>query len=317
MTVKRSLILDANNLLYRTFFAHIKEAEEVLIGMCHHSALWTLQKYYREYPADEVVVVFDSYSWRKAYTNNLEDCVTYKKYKGTRRQNLTASEQQKFDKFDEHVNEFAEMLQNETALLVLRQKYLEADDLVAAYIEQNPQAKHVLISSDKDFMQLLADNVTIIDPASNKPRSLKDWDNDPEYFMFEKCFRGDTSDNVMSAYPKLRGTKIKAAYTDEYLRENLMNNTFTVLVNKEDGSIQEETFLTREVFEENDLLMNLKSQPEYIKKKMAEAVSRARENRGKFNYIKFMKFCSKNELNNILQNVDQFVPMLAGKNIRL
>lgn len=313
MTVKRSLILDANNLLYRIFFAHIKESEEILIGMCHHSALWTLQKYYKAYPADEVVVVFDSYSWRKAYTKDLSNCVTYKKYKGTRRQNLTASEQEKFDKFDEHVNEFAEMLQNETALLVLKKKYLEADDLVAAYIEQNPDMKHVLISSDKDFMQLMSDNVTIIDPDSGKPRSLKDWDNDPNYFMFEKCFRGDNSDNVMSAYPRLRSTKIKQAYTDDYLLQNIMNNKFTVLVNKDDGSIVEESFVTKDVFEENDLLMNLKSQPEYIKKKMASAINEARESRGKFNYIKFMKFCNKNDLKNILQNVDQFVPMLAGK----
>ncbi len=32
----RKLIIDASNILYRTFFAHIKEALDVNIGMCHH-----------------------------------------------------------------------------------------------------------------------------------------------------------------------------------------------------------------------------------------------------------------------------------------
>ena len=34
---------------------------------------------------------------------------------------------------------------------------------------------------------------------------------DPEWLLFEKCMRGDTSDNVFSAYPGVRkkGTKNK------------------------------------------------------------------------------------------------------------
>lgn len=316
METKRSLIIDANNLLYRTFFANVQEAEDIIVGMCHHSALMTMQKYYREYPADEIVMAFDSKSWRKLYTQDLSECVTHKKYKGTRRQNLTQAQSDKLSKFDTHVQEFADMLKNETSILVLQRKYLEADDLIAAYIHNHPEMSHVLISSDKDYMQLLGcNNLSLIDPDSGKPRSLKDWDNDPEYFMFEKCFRGDTSDNVMSSYPRLRSKKIKEAYTDEFLKQNLMNHKFTVLVNEEDGTISEKEFLTSEVFEENDLLMNLKSQPEHIKKLMDEAVETAKATKGKFNYIKFMKFCAKHELKNILDRVDQFVPMLASKNL--
>lgn len=313
----KSLVMDANNLLYRTFFAQIDEAEDVVIGMCHHAALWTMQKYYRQYPADEIVMAFDSLSWRKLYTKDLTQCVTYKKYKGHRRQNLTASQQAKLEKFDTHVEEFAEMLRSETSILVLQQKYLEADDLIAGYIQENPDTQHVLITSDKDYIQLLGRHkLTIIDPDSGKPRSLSEWNNDPEMFMFEKCLRGDASDNVMSAYPRLRSKKIVEAFSDEYARQAIMNHTFKVLVNTEDGQIDEREFVTSEVFEENRLLMDLYGQPEYIKKLMAKSIEQCRQSKGKFNYMKFIKFCGKYQLNNILDKVEQFVPMLAGKNIR-
>jgi 5'-3' exonuclease len=311
---KRSLLIDANNLLYRVFFAQINESEDILTGMAAHGALWTMQKYYKLYPADEIVMAFDSLSWRKLYTKDLNECVTYKKYKGTRRQNLTQSQKEKMAAFDEHVQAFAEMLRTETSILVLQEKYLEADDLIAIYVQNNPDTQHVLISTDKDYIQLLGkNNLTIIDPDSGKPRSLSEWNNDPDLFMFEKCFRGDTSDNVMSSYPRLQSKKIVQAYTDEFLRENIMNHKFKVLVNSESGEIVEQEFNTRDVFEENDLLMNLYSQPEYIRNLANSSIEKSRETIGKFNYMKFVKYCGKHKLTNILERVDQFVPMLAAK----
>lgn len=317
--VFRTLVIDANNLLYRTFFGQMKEDVDVLIGLCHHSALWSMLKYYRTYPADEIVMAFDSYSWRKLYTKNLNECVTYKKYKGNRRLNLSSAEENKLKIFDEHVQKFAEMLKTQTSILVLQKNYLEADDLIAEYIQRNPDYQHVLISSDKDYIQLLGNsNLTIIDPDSNKPRTLAEWNNDPNLFMFNKCLRGDQSDNVMSAYPRLRTTKIFEAYSDEYARETIMKHTFKALINSDDDSekVIEKEFLTEEVFAENNLLMNLYEQPEYIKTIMRDAVDEAIANKGKFDYMKFIKFCGKYDLVNILNKVDEFVPMLAMKKIK-
>ena len=41
---------------------------------------------------------------------------------------------------------------------------------------------------------------------------------DPQYLLFEKCMRGDTSDNVFSAYPGVRkkGTKNKTGLLEAY-----------------------------------------------------------------------------------------------------
>ena len=67
----RKLVIDASNILYRTFFPHIKEALDVNVGMCHHIALSTINKYFTNTKADDVILAFDDYSWRKAYTKNL------------------------------------------------------------------------------------------------------------------------------------------------------------------------------------------------------------------------------------------------------
>ena len=318
--VKRSLILDANNILYRTFFAHINVASsdpEDLIGLCHHSALWAIRSYYNEYPADEIVIAFDSKSWRKLYTSDLDECVTYLKYKGQRRQGLTKKQEEEFRNLDAHINELYEILRDQTSLLVLKEHLLEADDLIAGYIQSNPETKHVLITSDKDYMQLLCKHdLTIIDPASGKPRSLKDWDNDPDLFLFEKCIRGDKSDNIISAYPRLRRTKILDAYKDDYVKQNIMNNSYKTLINLEDGEVKEITLNTGDVFEENKYLIDLDAQPEYIKNLINKTIDHAIANKSKFNYVKFLKFCKANKLANVIKNADSFVPMLAARNIR-
>lgn len=314
----RSLIIDANNILYRTFFARLNDTDsDTLMGLCHHAALWSLRKYYNLYPADEIVLAFDSYSWRKLYTSDLSECITYQKYKGHRRKNLTPKQLELFAAFDSHVDELYEMLRAETSLLVLKEKYLEADDLIAGYIQQNPDTHHVLVSADKDYMQLLNDHkLVIIDPDSGKPRSLADWDNDAKKFLFEKCMRGDTSDNIISAYPFLRKKKLYDAYTDEFLKENIMNHTYKTLVNGEDGTPIEIELSTRDVYEENKYLIDLTQQPDYIKNQIGMGIDNATINKGKFNYIKFIKFCKKHRLENIINSIDSFVPMLAGKNTR-
>lgn len=310
----KHLIIDASNILYRTFFAHIKESLDVNVGLCHHMAISTINKYYQEYKPSEIVLAFDDTSWRKEYTKDLSTCVTDKKYKGTRRKDMSPSDRAKMEKFDSHIEEFINIFRDKTSIIVLYKKYLEADDLIAGYIQSHPNDSHILISSDKDFMQLLVRNdLKLIDPKDNKERTLKEYNNDPDYFLYEKCLRGDAGDNVMSAYPRLRTTKIEESYRDAVLRTNIMQNKFTTLVNDEDGTTREVEYTTQDVYDENVLLMDLSAQPDFIRRLMDKTIKEAKENRGTFNYIEFLRFLSKYELNNIKDRIDSYVPMLSSK----
>lgn len=308
----RILLIDASNILYRTFFAHIKESLDVNIGLCHHFALSTINKYYNQTKADDVVLAFDDHSWRKSYTDDLSTCVTYKKYKGTRRKDMTPSDREKMEKFDSHIKEFIELFRDKTRIIVLHKKYLEADDLIAGFIQAHSDDEHILVSSDKDFMQLLVrNNLKIIDPATDKERTLSEYNDDPDYFIFKKCIRGDAGDNVMSAYPRLRDTKIEEAYRDSLLRTNIMQNKFNVLVNDTNGNPIEHNFVTQAVYDENILLMDLTAQPDFIRELIDKTITKAIATRGKFNYMEFLRFCGKYELNNIRDRVESFVPMLS------
>ena len=99
------------------------------------------------------------------------------------------------------------------------------------------RANLIPITTDGDFAQLIAPNVKqyngvsntiithegyfddkkkqpIVDKKTGKPKEAPN----PEFMLFEKCMRGDTSDNVFSAYPGVRtkGTRNKVGLIEAF-----------------------------------------------------------------------------------------------------
>ncbi len=128
-----------------------------------------------------------------------------------------------------------EFLRDETRCTVLQAPGLEADDFVAHWIRRRPDARHVLVSSDSDFVQLLAPNVVIRDPLHERTLDLggvtddagrrlafavdtasgrlRVGQPDPSFeppadwrrlALFVKIVRGDSTDGVFPAYPGVR-----------------------------------------------------------------------------------------------------------------
>jgi hypothetical protein len=314
--MKTNLIIDGNNILYRTFHANNKsgDPDNVIVGVCIHSALDMMSKYFNLYNVDDVIITFDDYSWRKEYTKDLSKCVTNKKYKGHRRSNQTPKEQRLYQMLDDHITEFRDILRDRTSVVVLSEKYLEGDDLMAAYVQMHQEDKNIVLSGDKDMMQLLRyDNVMVIDPATGNERSLRDWENDADLFLFEKCIRGETkmNDNIQSSYPRLRRDKIMKAHHDEYLKANIMDHKFTQLEELPNGEYGDVEYKTEELFKENKVLMDLTAQPKVIKKLMVKTVLKSKENRGRYNHLKFLRFCTVNELTTLINRIENLVPMLT------
>lgn len=306
--MKKYLLIDMSNILYRAFFGNIKSDNDIIIPLCHHSALMSLRLLNKEFKVDEIVAIFDSYSWRKSYTKN---SLSHKKYKGTRRQNLTPSQEANFEVFDHHIGLFYEFLKENSNFIVIKEHMLECDDIVEMFITEHPNDEHMIISSDKDFMQLLGrDNVKLYDPSTLKERTLEEYDNDANYFMFQKCIRGDTSDNVISAYPRIRSTEIKKCYNDSFLWANKQEHVFESSYFDDEGNLQKREYKTKELFEENKLLMDLTAQPDFIRTLAKKAINEAKHNKGKFNLIKFIKFCQEHNLERIGQEKLSFSELL-------
>lgn len=318
--MKVHVIMDVSALFYASFHANSKEREDILLAMVNKNFMDTINKNAREHKSDEIVLAFDGKSnWRKSYTRKAahkgnESCLTVKKYKGTRRQKLTDAERAKLEKFDGFVNEFRIMLQEYTGLLVLQHDRLEADDLIAGYIQRFEGDKHVIISGDRDYLQLQRfKNVTQYDPVRSKWLTLAEYDFDPDYFMFHKCIRGDQGDNVMSAYPRIYETKIKAAYEDDYACVNVFKHKFDIeYLDERNGEVLKKSLVTEQVFEENEMLMDLTKQPEVIRELIAESIDNAFNTRGKYSMVHFLRYCGKMDFQHLIHNIGNYNKLLMG-----
>lgn len=304
--MKRWLLLDISNVLYRTFFAHKQEDDITVAGLATHAALVTINSYFRKFKPDKIVMAFDRPSWRKDYTAT-EECVSKRAYKGHRRQKMTPSEKVRYQMFQKHLAEFEHLIRNHSSIIALAGDALEADDVVAGFVQiysMDEDNEIIILSGDGDMIQLLAyPNVRVVDPASGKDRTLADWGGDAGLFLFEKCLRGDIGDNVMSAYPRIRKTRINKAYTDKFERQNMFKETWT----SPDGT----EFVVEQLFKENELLMDLQKQPEYIQKHIVKTILKCVNECSHFSYFHFMQFLGKYELNKIADQAEQFVGMLS------
>lgn len=96
----------------------------------------------------------------------------------------------------------------------------EADDLIATFAQHAREDGHevVIVSSDKDLMQLVDDGVTMLDPMKNRrigPAEVREkFFVDPEKVIDIQALAGDSTDNVPGV-PGI-GVKTAAQLIDEY-----------------------------------------------------------------------------------------------------
>jgi hypothetical protein len=307
------MVIDLANILFRVASSQTKyqttgTAEEKA-GLAMHVAMNTVNSYFTKFKPDQVAVAFEgANNWRKTYTKS-EECVSGRVYKANR------IKDDSMIPFFELIKSFEQLARNHTSIVCLGHPELEGDDLIAGYVKRFAAAgdEIIIVSGDKDFMQLLtAPNIRLINPDGGKDRLLEDKETgEPftvEYFLFEKCLRGDAGDNVGSAYPRLQTKKIKAAFTDEYLRTQIMNFTWTI-TDPETGNVK--NVHVYDMFMENERLMDLNKQPDDIKQKIEETISHELVHHGRFNMFEFQRFLGKYGLKQISENITQYVDLFS------
>ncbi|MDC3023664.1 DNA polymerase I [Pelagibacteraceae bacterium] len=96
----------------------------------------------------------------------------------------------------------------------------EADDLIATYVNlaEKDKIETIIVSSDKDLMQLVGKNVTMLDPMKNKKIEIKDVEEkfgvQPGKVIFIQALTGDKVDNIPGA-PGI-GPKTASQLINEY-----------------------------------------------------------------------------------------------------
>lgn len=163
-----------------------------------------------ETSCNRVVVVRDSRGlWRRDI---------YPLYK------VSSDVDKKEDYYFENVLEASDMVfdffKNMTSAMALKCDGAEADDVIGVWCRYS-DVPNVIMSSDKDYIQLISPTTKLYYPRNKEYRKS----DDPAYDLFLKCIRGDASDNIMSVWKGLRETKIKKAWEDSIEMVNLMEST--------------------------------------------------------------------------------------------
>lgn len=312
----KRLIVDTSNLLFRVAAANNKHnsgSAQDLAGLAMHSSLNTLKSFYRKVQPDQVALAFEGAdNWRKAYTASPR-CVSKRLYKANR------VKDDSMIPFFELIRSFEQLARQHTSLVCLSAPRLEGDDVIGGYA-QYFSAKGdevVILSGDKDFIQLLdLPGVSLMNPDDGKLRGVDKKTGeriDPAYFMFEKCIRGDAGDNVMSAYPRVRATKIAAAFKDEYARTNLFNETWEF---SDPSTGEKRTYRVGDLFAENEVLMDLSKQPADIRQLITETIEHEVVHHGQFSLFHFQKFCGKYGLKKISEDATYFVELFSSTGLK-
>ena len=320
------ILVDSLNVFMRA--KHVGGGRDInmRIGMAMHIMFNSIKKAWNDFDGDHVVFCLEGRSWRKDF---------YPPYKQNRKvvaAKRSVREVEDDELFFESFQACVDFLNDKTNCSVLRHPECEGDDMIATWIQQHPDDNHVIISTDSDFQQLLAPNVKQYDGVQEKIVALEGIINakngspmtdkktgeplpapDPEWLLFEKCVRGDTSDNIFSAYPgaRLKGTKnktgIREAYEDRerggYAYNNFMLQRWT--------DHEEQEHRVRDDFERNRKLIDLTMQPDHIRAGAREVVTEA-VNKPRINNvgIHFMKFCAAWDLQRMSKSPQDYADFL-------
>lgn len=318
---KTFLLVDTMNYLFRG--AHVTRSADPYdkIGLALHIMLNALPFTAKKFDVTHVVFCFEGKSWRK------EVDPRYKKTRQTALENKSAEDKEVQELLYTAHGDLKEFIEKKTNTIVLQHPNLEADDLIAGWIQQHPDDDHVILSSDSDFRQLLAPNVMIYDGVGkrvftegeirNEAGKLIDNMDPAEYYLFEKIIRGDATDNIRPAYPGVRkkGTKNKVgileAYADRHNQGFAWNNFMQNVWSDENG----DDHVVRDAFNHNKLLIDLTAQPDEVKEYIEETIKNS-YNQKKVGMvaINFARFCKKYDLVDMAKYPDKIVELLSRKN---
>ena len=315
------ILVDTANTFFRARHV-INGSADIKLGMAFHITLNSIKKAWQDFNGSHVVFCLEGRSWRKDYY------APYKRNRSDARAAHTTKEAEEEKVFWEAFDTFKNFIAEKTNCTVLQHQQLEADDLIAGWIQTHPNDDHVIISTDSDFVQLIAPNVRqyngvmetttthegildkkgkrVIDKKTNEAKDVPN----PEWLLFEKCMRGDPTDNVFSAYPKVRKNKLEEAFNDRANKGFAWNNM--MLQRWVDHNGLEHRVL--EDYERNRKLIDLAAQPQDIRDVITEtintnAVPKTVDQVG----IRLLKFCNLYDLKKISDSIQQYAEPFQAK----
>ena len=328
----RYVLIDTANMFFRARHTAFRASDPwEKVGVALHTTLMSANKVVKRFEADHVVFALEGRSWRKDH---------YKPYKANRaeaRGAMTETEAEEDKLFWETYDELTKYLSTKTNCSVIRCATAEADDVIARWIALHPQDDHTIVSTDSDFVQLVAPNVQLYNGVNDhlfsvdgvrdgKGKSLsfeiksnskiKVNKHDPKFVLpkdyqkwvlFLKCMRGDPGDNVFSAYPgvRIKSTKKSVGLTEAFEDRNKKGYAWNNMMLQRWTDHNQKELRVLDEYERNCTLIDLTAQPQEIKD-VVDAAIREQVSHKDVGMVgaQFLKFCGKYELTKLSDHAD-------------
>jgi 5'-3' exonuclease len=296
--------------------------------MALHITLNSIKKAWQDFDADHVVFCLEGRSWRKDYYE------PYKRNRQVARDKMTVVESEEDTAFWEIFDEFKNFVTEKTNCTVMQHKQLEADDLIAGWVQAHPNDNHVIISTDGDFAQLIAPNCKQYNGVSNTTITHEGYFTDkgdhvidkktkeaklapePAFMLFEKCMRGDTSDNVFSAYPGVRkkGTKNKVGLVEAFADKDTKGYNWNNMMLQRWTDHEGVEHRVLEDYQRNVVLCDLTAQPGNIRSIINDVIEDAMTPKEVQQVgMRLMKFCAKWDMQRIADQAQLYATPLQAR----
>jgi 5'-3' exonuclease len=324
------ILVDTANTFFRA--RHITRGDlNDKVGMSIHVILNSVRKAWKDFNGHHVVFALEGRSWRK------DHYAPYKRQRSEARAAQSPREQEEDRIFWETFDQFKDFIQNKTNATVLQHPQLEADDLIAGFIQLHPDDEHVIISTDGDFAQLISPKVRqyngvmgittthegyfddkgkpVIDKKTKEVKSAPD----PEWLLFEKCMRGDTSDNIFSAYPGVRekGTKNKIGLREAYADRNNKGYNWNNMMLQRWVDHEGVEHRVLDDYYRNIKLCDLTAQPPEIKEIIVKTIKDHIDMAKSIPQVgvRLLKFCAEYDLVKVSEQVQSYADPLNARYI--
>lgn len=231
----------------------------------------------------------------------------YPEYKAQRKKldcMMTQQEKEDKERFFEQMELLNDYILPSMGIKTMKLKNYEADDLIYALSMFTDETK-VIISTDKDMLQLVDKNTMVYSPFKEKLYTLDNFEKlvgiPKEFYLDYRIMVGDSSDNIKGI--KGIGDKTARKLIKSY---GGLNN---MMIYKEElckSKVTQRLFTEHDILVRNNDLMNLKRVPidkleRYIKVNLSIDES--------FNANRFRKFLMENQMVTILKD---FVSIREG-----
>ena len=240
----------------------------------------------------ELIVCCDSkHYWRRDYFPN---------YKANRKKDREATGHD-WNEIFSHLNQIRDELKENFPYKVIDVYGSEADDIIAILIKQvHDDPDNIIISSDKDFIQLHGPQVDQYSPVSKKFVE----DKDPVNYLREHILKGDRSDGV----PNILSPD--DTFTEGKRQKPMRKTTLATLTEAMDKSevvdlynlakCPKDTWIRN--WQRNETLINLDKIPTDIQDKILLEFEnvKVKDRSGLFDYF------IKNRLNSLIENIGDF-----------